>query len=57
MDSSNIIVITPSANFDIQDLHSSIPWQLTCVYGPQGGLEKKMFIREIKQLKQGALPA
>jgi hypothetical protein len=27
-----------------------------CVYGPQGDLEKKMFIREIKQLKGSVLP-
>jgi hypothetical protein len=28
---------------------------LTSVYGPHGDLEKKMFIRELKQLKLGAL--
>jgi exonuclease III len=30
---------------------------ITCVYGPQGELEKKMFIKELGHLRDSALPS
>lgn len=40
----------------VQDAKRDTTWTLTGVYGPQGELEKKMFLRELKQLKALALP-
>jgi exonuclease III len=40
----------------ILDSRSNAMWTITRVYGPQGELDKKMFIREIKHLNQAALP-
>jgi exonuclease III len=40
----------------VHDLRNNKTWTLTGVYGPQGNLERKMFIRELKQLSQSALP-
>jgi hypothetical protein len=31
------------------DVRANACWTFTCVYGPQGDLEKKKFIREVKQ--------
>jgi hypothetical protein len=36
----------------IIDPRHNLSWNLTGVYGPQGDLEKKMFTRELRQLKQ-----
>jgi hypothetical protein len=33
-----------------------LKWMITGVYGPQGDLEKKMFIRELKGIKSSAMP-
>jgi hypothetical protein len=39
------------------DERHNFSWTFTGVYGPQGELEKKMFIRELKNLKQTTLPS
>jgi hypothetical protein len=39
------------------DCRSNISCTITNVYGPQGNLEKKMFIRELKSLKQMVNPS
>jgi hypothetical protein len=39
----------------IKDISGNINWMFTVVYGPQGDLEKRLFIRELRQLKHGAL--
>lgn len=38
----------------VRDAWRNVTWTLTVVYGLQGDLEKKMFIRELKQLKNMA---
>jgi exonuclease III len=40
-----------SISAKVFDLRFNRSWVATGVYGPQGDLEKKMFIRELKQLK------
>jgi hypothetical protein len=40
----------------VLDLRNNRTWMFTGVYGPQGILEKRMFIRELKQLSQSASP-
>jgi hypothetical protein len=40
----------------VYDLKCNNPWMVTGVYGTQGNLEKEMFIRELRHLKQGAKP-
>jgi hypothetical protein len=40
----------------VYDLKCNNPWMVTGVYGAQGNLEKEMFIRELRHLKQGAKP-
>jgi exonuclease III len=40
-----------SISAKVFDLRFNRSWVVTGVYGPQGDLEKKMFIRELKQLK------
>jgi exonuclease III len=45
---------TISAN--VTDIRNNTTWIVTGVYGPQGDLEKKMFIRELRRIKQAVLP-
>jgi exonuclease III len=40
----------------VVDHRSNLTWTVTRVSGPQGALEKKMFIRELRNLKQTAKP-
>jgi endonuclease/exonuclease/phosphatase family metal-dependent hydrolase len=40
----------------VTDIRNNTTWTVTGVYGPQGDLEKKMFIRELRRLKQAVLP-
>lgn len=40
----------------IIDARTNQQWSVTGVYGPQGDLEKKMFIRELRQLKNTVKP-
>jgi exonuclease III len=40
----------------VKDIRSDKEWMITAVYGPQGGLDKKMFIREMRKLKVSAKP-
>jgi exonuclease III len=35
----------------VSDCINNNSWKITCVYGPQGGLEKRNFIRELRRLK------
>jgi exonuclease III len=45
-----------SASVVVSDLRSNVQWTFTGVYGPQGDLEKKMFLKKLKHLKHMALP-
>jgi hypothetical protein len=38
------------------DCRTIFSWSLSGVYGPQGDLEKKMFIKKLRSLKQFAKP-
>jgi hypothetical protein len=40
----------------VADLRTNDTWTITSVYGPQGDLEKRCFLRELKQIKQVAQP-
>jgi hypothetical protein len=40
-----------SITASVHDLRTNIAWIFTGVYGPQGVLEKKMFLRELKHIK------
>jgi exonuclease III len=51
----NPIVKNHSISAQIIDCRLVDPWLITGVYGPQGDLEKAMFIRELKGIKQIAL--
>jgi exonuclease III len=42
---------THTISVDILDIRINRAWKFTGVYGPQGDLEKRMFIRELKHLK------
>jgi exonuclease III len=53
---SNPSITNHNVSAIVHDLRCSNPWMVTGVYGPQGNLEKKMFIRELKHLKQGPWP-
>jgi exonuclease III len=35
----------------VTDCQRNVTWKLTGVYGPQGDLEKKMFLRELRRIK------
>jgi exonuclease III len=41
----------------VLDTRINTIWMIIGVYGPQGELEKKMFIRELRHLKDSALPS
>jgi exonuclease III len=41
----------------VQDIRCTTPWMVSGVYGHQGDLDKKIFVRELKHLNQGANPA
>jgi exonuclease III len=45
-----------SASVVVSNLRSNVQWTFTGVYGPQGDMENKMFLRELKHLKQTTLP-
>jgi len=38
------------------DSRLNVTWMITRVYGPQGEFDKKIFIRELRQLRQTTLP-
>lgn len=40
----------------VTDARNNYQWTVTGVYGPQGDLEKKRFIRELRHLKQQVTP-
>jgi hypothetical protein len=45
-----------SISAKVYDHRNNKSWMFTRVYEPQGNLEKKMFIRELKHLRQSAMP-
>jgi exonuclease III len=47
---------TNTISASVTDLRNNDSWTITSVYGPQGELEKRCFLRELKQIKQVALP-
>jgi hypothetical protein len=48
---SNPVTTNHTLSATIHDSHCSIPWQITRLYGPQGDLEKKIFLREVRQAR------
>jgi exonuclease III len=48
------VISNYSAIVDVTNLRHNVNWMFTGVYGPQGELEKTMFLRELKLLKQSA---
>jgi hypothetical protein len=48
--------VTHTLTANVLDLRNNQHWMETGVYGPQGTLEKKMFIRELKLVKQIVSP-
>jgi hypothetical protein len=49
--------VTNNSIFDsVLDIMYSASWTVIAVYGPQGELEKRIFIRELKGIKQAAKP-
>jgi uncharacterized membrane protein len=57
--SSHMIISNPSLSdhtitVTVQDLRLNKSWMFTGVYDPQSTLEKKLFIRELRHLKQVA---
>jgi exonuclease III len=56
MQLSNPVLTSHTISAIVTNLIIRKSWMLTGVYGPQGDLEKKKFIRELKQLKQSAKP-
>jgi exonuclease III len=44
---------TYSITMRIQELSSSASWSLTTVYGPTRGLEKEIFLQEIRDISAG----
>jgi exonuclease III len=49
-------VTTNTISASVLDVVHNASWMVTVVYGPQGELEKIMFIRELKEIKQAAKP-
>jgi exonuclease III len=56
MQLSNPVLTSHTISAIVTNLIIRKSWMLTGVYGPQGDLEKKKFIWELKQLKQSAKP-
>jgi hypothetical protein len=56
MSISNTSLTSHTISVSVLNLRINTSWMLTAVYGPQGTLEKKMFIREMRHLKQSATP-
>jgi exonuclease III len=52
----NLAIANHTISVLVVDTRYNATWMLTGVYGPQGDLEKRMFIRELRHLKQTALP-
>jgi hypothetical protein len=50
---SNLVITSHTLSAIVHDSRCSIPWEITGVYGPQGDLEKMIFLREVRQLQQG----
>jgi exonuclease III len=55
MNISNPSTSNHTLSVSAKDLRTRKSWLFTGVYGHQGTLEKKLFIRELRHLKQGAL--
>jgi hypothetical protein len=53
---SDPIATNHTISTTIHDARCPTPWQITGVYDPQGDLEKKIFLREFRQLKKRARP-
>lgn len=53
----NVHTTTNTISARVTDNSSNTQWTITGVYGPQGDLDKKMFIRELRALKNIATPA
>lgn len=51
---SNPTNTTNTLSVTVTDHTRNVDWLLTGVYGPQGDLEKKMFLRELRRLRQHA---
>jgi hypothetical protein len=51
MQISNPVCSNHSISISVLDCRRNLTWMLTGVYGPQGELEKKLFIRELRHLK------
>jgi hypothetical protein len=52
MQLSNPYLTTHTLSIIVKDSRGNRAWMIIDVYGPQGELEKRMFIREFEQLKQ-----
>jgi exonuclease III len=51
---SNPLRTNHTISADILDQRRNLSWTVTGVYGPQGELDKKMFIRELRNVKHTA---
>jgi hypothetical protein len=51
MQLSNPATTNNTISASVLDCRSNRSWNITGVYGPQGDLNKKMFIRELRHLK------
>jgi exonuclease III len=51
----NLVLTNHTVSVKVVDSRFNDEWMITGVYGPQGSLDKKMFIRELKRLKQAVL--
>jgi hypothetical protein len=57
MQLSGLVLTSHSVSASVHDARCSSYWKVTWVYGPKGDLEKKIFMRELKGLNDGAPPA
>jgi hypothetical protein len=51
----NPVLTSHTISATMVDSRHNLLWTFISVYGPQGALDKKMFIRELKNLKQPSL--
>jgi DNA phosphorothioation-dependent restriction protein DptG len=53
---ANLALTNHSILASVNDVRTNSSWMIIGVYGSQGELEKRMFVRELKHLKQTAWP-
>jgi hypothetical protein len=53
---SNLVPTNHTLTTQVLDIRKKQAWTVTVVYGPQGDMEKRLFISELRSIKQTTRP-